>query len=414
MVTIAPVHDALHGLPSGVHGTAERHFEPVVRAFAKLYTGRRAGGGALTVRLRGEPVLDIWAGHSDRAGHVPWTHDTAPLVFSVSKGLSSTIIHRLADRGLIEYDKPVAEYWPAFGKSGKHAVTLRRIMAHEAGLSQLDGIVNAYADFFDSALVEDRLAAAWADRFAGKPAYHALTYGWILSGLARAVTGKGMRELFREELAEPLGVEGVHLGRPPENSPTKLASLVGARIPSTSSAQRVIQFGRRRTPCKGLIEASIPEPGMEKIFHGDHPPILDGEIPSASAVVTASALATVYAALAGGGSVDGVEFLKPATARQLSAPRDPRKRATYQPDRVLGVPMMWHMGYHSILSPGTLTGFGHIGIGGSAGWADPSNGIAVGYVHNRTPTTMLTDQVSFLLLWPGILRAAKSLDASGR
>jgi CubicO group peptidase (beta-lactamase class C family) len=220
----------------------------------------------LTVRLRGEPVLDIWAGHADRAGRVPWTRETAPLVFSASKGLSSTIIHRLADKGLVEYDKPVAEYWPAFGKSGKHAVTLRTIMKHEAGLSKLDGIVDAYEDFFDSELIEDRLAAAWADRFAGKPAYHALTYGWILSGLARAVTGKGMRALLREELAEPLGLEGLHLGRPPESSPTQLAALVGARIPSRSSARRVIQFGKKWTPFKGVIEASIPKPGMEKSF----------------------------------------------------------------------------------------------------------------------------------------------------
>ncbi|WP_083777933.1 serine hydrolase domain-containing protein [Segniliparus rotundus] len=414
MVTVMSAPDAQQGLPEGVQGTADRHFDPVVKAFAKLYTGRRAGGGALTVRLHGETVLDIWAGHSDRAGRAAWTRDTAPIVFSVSKGLSSTIIHRLADRGLIEYDKPVAEYWPAFGKSGKHAVTVRKVMAHEAGLSQLGGIINEYADYFDHELIEDRLASAWADRFAGKPAYHAFTYGWILSGLARAVTGKGMRDLFRQELAEPLGVEHIHLGRPPESSPTQLAAFVGARIPSTSPAQQVIQFGRKWTPFKRLIEACIPEPGMEKILHGDHPPILDGEMPAASVVVTAPVLATVYAALAGGGSVDGTQLLQPETVRQLSARRDPRNRATYQPDRVLGVPMMWHLGYHSLLTPVTLTGFGHIGIGGSAGWADPSNGIAVGYVHNRTPVTMLTDQASFPLLWPLILRAAKRRDASGR
>src|SRR5207248_450344 len=146
------------------------------------------------------------------------------MVSSVTKGLASTVLHRLADRGLIDYDAPVAEYWPEFGANGKSALTVRDVMGHRAGLSGLRGATKE--DLLDHLVMEERLAAAAPGRFLGKPAYHALTYGWLMSGLARAVTGQGMRALIREELAQPLDTDGLHLGRPPAEAPTRVAEII--------------------------------------------------------------------------------------------------------------------------------------------------------------------------------------------
>lgn len=188
-------------------GAADPRFACVVRAFASVFPGRRFGGGALAVYLDGQPVVDVWKGWADRAGWVPWSADSAPMVFSATKGMTATVIHRLADRGLIDYEAPVAEYWPAFGANGKATLTVRDVMRHQAGLSGLRGATQQ--DLLDHVVMEERLAAAVPGRLLGKSAYHALTFGWLMSGLARAVTGKDMRLLFREELAEPLDTDEI-------------------------------------------------------------------------------------------------------------------------------------------------------------------------------------------------------------
>jgi len=173
------------------------------------------------VYLDGRPVVDVWTGWADRRGEQPWSANTGAVVFSATKGLTATVIHRLVDRGVLAYDRPVAEYWPAFGANDKAAITVRDVMGHRAGLSHLNGA--SLAQLLDHRVMEARLAAAPAGRLRGQPAYHALTFGWLMSGLARAVTGMGMRELIRLELALPLNTDGLHLGRPPIGSATRAA-----------------------------------------------------------------------------------------------------------------------------------------------------------------------------------------------
>ncbi|MEQ0635554.1 serine hydrolase domain-containing protein, partial [Mycobacterium tuberculosis] len=148
-----------------VFGAADPRFACVVRAFASMFPGRRFGGGALAVYLDGQPVVDVWKGWADRAGWVPWSADSAPMVFSATKGMTATVIHRLADRGLIDYEAPVAEYWPAFGANGKATLTVRDVMRHQAGLSGLRGATQQ--DLLDHVVMEERLAAAVPGRLLG-------------------------------------------------------------------------------------------------------------------------------------------------------------------------------------------------------------------------------------------------------
>ena len=384
-MTIASIY-LDRGLPSGVQGAADPNFACAVRAFASMFPGRKFGGGALAVYLDGCPVVDVWTGYADRDGDVPWTADTGAMVFSATKGMASTVIHRLVDRGLISYDAPVAQYWPEFAARGKGAITVRDVMRHRAGLSQLNGM--SRAEFVDHVVMEQRLAAAApSPRLLGKPAYHALTYGWLLSGLARAVTGLGMRELVRTELAAPLGTDGLHLGRPPAGAPTRAAQILMPQNIRTLPLFNVVAPKLAALWFSGAF-GTMYFPGVMSFVQGDTP-MLDGEVPSANGLTTARGLARMYGAIANGGSIDGRQFLSPEIVAGLTG------RPSRRLDRTLVIPMSFHLGYHSVPFSGVLPGFGHAGLGGSVGWADPGTGLAFSFVHNRLLTPMVFDQAAF-------------------
>ena len=252
---------------------------------------------------------------------------------------------------------------------------------------------------------KERLAAAPADHLVGRSAYHALTYGWLLSGLARAVTGHGMRHLFRTELAEPLNTDGIHLGRPPMSAPTTAAQTL---LPQSSALNSVLDFVAPKLvglPSSGMLRA-LHVPGVLKVLQGDMQ-FLDAEIPSANGVLTARAVARMYGAIANGGSIDGRQFLSNDVVRGLVGGR------SYRPDANVVVPMSFHLGYHGTSIPGLLPGFGHSGLGGSVGWADPNTGASFAFVHNRFITRMVLDQASFAGLSPLLRRAVAKANKHG-
>src|SRR3984957_6194213 len=379
-----PTHDA----PNAGHrvfGAPNPNFSCVVRGFSSMFPGRRFGGGALAVYLDGQPVVDVWTGWSARAGEVPWAADRAPMVFSATKGMAATVIHRLVDRGLIDYEAPVAQYWPEFAANGKSTLTVREVMRHRAGLSGLRGATQE--DLLDHLAMEERLAAAPPGRLLGKPAYHALTFGWLMSGLARAVTGKGMRELIREELAEPLDTDGMHLGRPPAGAPTRVAEII---MPKNIVGNPILGA----VACKLATELSggfrsLYFRGVMAAVQGDIP-LLDAEMPAANGVATARGLARMYGAIANGGEIDGTRFLSQEIVAGLTG------RRSLRPDGNLVIPLAFHLGYHR-LPFDVIPGFGHVGLGGSLGWADPDSGLAFGFVHNRLLTPLvIVDHAGFV------------------
>lgn len=386
-----------------VHGAYDPTFTKVVSVFARLFPQRAPGGGALSVYLNGQPVVDVWGGWESRGDRTPWTADTGAMVFSATKGMASTVIHRLADRGLIDYDAPVAEYWPAFAANGKSAITVRDAMAHRGGLSQLNGVTSEQVH--DHLAMEERLAAAPPGVFLGRSAYHALTYGWILSGLARAVTGSSMRELFRIELAEPLDTDGIHLGRPPVGSPTRAAQIVTVTRSRQNPRYNDIAARVAQHPRSGLFGA-IYFAGVRGSLQKDMR-FLDAEIPSANAVATARGIGRMYGAIANGGTIDGTPFLSPATVAEISLKRP------FPIDRSVYVPLGFHLGYHGVAATRVMPGFGHAGLGGSAGWADPASGLAMSFVHSRLHASMVVDQVAFAGLFVLALRAAERARTCG-
>jgi CubicO group peptidase (beta-lactamase class C family) len=375
-------------------GTVDPRYVPVVRAFRRL-VGGRSGGGALVARVRGETVADLSIGWADRERGRPWTPETVAISFSTTKGVASTIVHRLADRGLLGYDEPVATYWPEFAAGGKERVTVRDLLSHRAGLWSVQAVARQAEDILDHLAMEEKLAARTVRAPTERSAYHAITYGWLIAGLARRVTGQGLADLARTEIVEPLGLtHGMQIGVPAE-ARELVAEPVGAGLRQAGSfGQLMGPLGRRVRPARATLEA-LHIDGFHRLFEGREPPIWTTEMPAVNGALSADALARMYGALANGGEDDGRRLLSPETTDALG------RVQVRTPDMVLGLRMRWRLGYHQALGTGrdAPRAFGHYGYGGSGGWADPDLGLSVGYVTNRigSLTTPLADATLFRL-----------------
>jgi CubicO group peptidase (beta-lactamase class C family) len=345
-------------------------------------------GGALVVRSAGRVLADLRIGWEDHAHTRPWRPETQALGFSATKGLASMVLHRLADRGLIDYDLPVAEHWPEFAAQGKNEITVRELLSHRAGLYDVQAVARSADDLLDHLGMERRLAAAAPEGPPGHPAYHAITFGWLASGLARSVTGKGMRELVRTELAEPLETTGLEVGI--GDGPTKPAEMIGR------SLRLYTAFGMAATPLLGWLPITragfraLHAPGFEEICRGPNPAVWRTEMPAVNGALSADGLARLYVPLANRGlGPGGQRFLSEEIVERAG------RVQTRGVDRVLGVRMRWRLGFHHAFGLGSPAprAVGHYGFGGSGGWGDPDTGISFGFVssHIGNFTTAIGD-----------------------
>jgi CubicO group peptidase (beta-lactamase class C family) len=371
--------------PTASGGTVEAGFEPLAEEFRKLMA-RGPRGGALVVRAGERVLADLRIGWEDRARTRRWRRDTQALGFSATKGLAAMVLHRLADRGLLAYDEPVASFWPQFAAAGKERITVRELLSHRAGLHDVQAIAGSARDLLDHLAMEERLAASAPQLPPGRPAYHAFTFGWLASGLARAITGKGMRELVRSELAEPLGTNGLEIG----GSGKHRAQLVG------SSLRLYTALGIAGTPLLGWLPITkagfraLQAPGFERLVRGPDPPIWRTEMPAINGALSADGLARLYVPLVNrGAAADGSRFLEAERVEELG------RVQTRAVDRVLGVRMRWRLGFHHAFGLGAPAprALGHFGFGGGGGWGDPDTGISFGFVssHIGTFTTAIGD-----------------------
>ncbi len=376
-----------------VEGTVAPGFEPLADLLSAQLRrrGGRSGGAALCVTHRGEVVVDIWGGVRNAAGD-PWMRDTVALSFSTTKGIVSTLVHRLADRGLLEYDAPLTALWPEFVGHGKEKVTLRQVLSHRAGLHDVRVLVDDASQMLDWNHMTGALARA-TPRLdpQGRSGYHALTYGWLVGETVRRATGMTLRDALARELVEPLGLDGAWLGCPTDER-HRLAELV---LPKPAShgrqwPRKLARLGFRSIwKVLGLdatqSAAALMPHGMDALM--DSPRLLDAEVPAMNGVFTARALARVYTMLACEGAVDGLRYLSPETVKTA------RKVQGRGLDVVLGFPMAWRLGYHVVgTSRGTLRGaFGHYGYGGSGAFADRRRGLAVAMTVSRVSGTPVGD-----------------------
>jgi CubicO group peptidase (beta-lactamase class C family) len=343
-------------------------------------------GVQVAVYQDGEQVVDAVAGVADPATGRPVTAETVFYNFSIGKAATSTVVHRLAERGLFGYDTPVAELWPQFAAHGKHAVTVRQVLNHTAGVPgiPLDTTVEDLCDW-------DKMCAAIADAElwwepGTKVGYHAITFGHILGEVARRATGKRISQLLAEEVAGPLGVPGeLWLGMPPSEH-HRLAPLED----EPGAAEMAAQMLASMPPDLPMLR-SAPMSLFPSAEFGNRPDTLAADIP-AGGKTSARAIARMYAALLG--EVDGVRLLSPERLREVTAV------SSSGTDEVFGMPTTWGLGYAIGLPGGPRdSAFGVGGVGGSFAYGDTATGTAFAVTKNRvsndfTTATRLTQLVS--------------------
>ena len=370
-----------------VNGTVAEGFEPVRDAFARNFEALGDRGAAVAVYRDGQRVVDLWAGTRDVDGAEPWERGTAQIVRSATKGVAAAVPLLLHQRGELNLDAPVAEYWPEFKARGKERVLVRHVLNHRAGLPVLDHPLTP-EESLDPLKGPGAVAAQAPVWEPGTDhGYHALTYGWMLDELVRRVTGVGAGEWIAAEIAGPLGAE-LWLGLPAGEEAAGRTGRVG-RIEAPEPTG-----GLRARPKRSVTEAYEDPGSLTNRAFGAIAPFPDqndpayraSALPATNGIATADGLARFYAALIG--EVDGVRLLSPATVGLA------RAEESSGPDRVLVVNSRFGLGYmlHGSASPFLGAGsFGHPGRGGSLGFADPETGIAFGYVTNGFRKTVTAD-----------------------
>jgi CubicO group peptidase (beta-lactamase class C family) len=348
----------------------QRQFEEAIDELVASGTER---GLQVAVYRHGEPVVDAVAGVADPATGRPVTPDTPFFCYSIGKGVASTVVHVLAERGVLDYDARIAELWPEFGAHGKGRVTVRHALSQSAGVPGLPpGLtVEDLCDWDEMcAIVAD--AEPWWEP-GTKIGYHALTWGYIVGEIIRRATGKPISQVLREEVAGPLGVADELFFAVPASEQGRMARLEDA-------ASNEDMFGE--LPEDSPILRLGPDVTAE---HANRADVRSADIP-AGGTVTARAVARVYAALLG--EVDGVRLISPQRLRDVSAV------AMSGEDQIFGFPTAWGLGYSigQFLSnaPQTRHVFGVGGIGGSHAYADTETGTTFALTKNRLAADFAT------------------------
>jgi CubicO group peptidase (beta-lactamase class C family) len=373
-----------------LEGYIHPDFSDVARVLRRQIPGSRRrgrpGGAAVCVYHRGEVVVDCWGGTRDAEGD-PWEEDTLSLSYSTTKGVASTLLHVLADRGLVDYDAPVAEYWPEFAVAGKQRVSVRQVLCHEAGLYRIRDMIDRADRLLDWKHMTAVLAESAPCHAPGTAhGYHGWTYGWLVGEIIQRVSGRPFAQVLASELAEPLGLDGCYVGLPADQMHRRAQLLQARRMTKLGSGDLVPTAGRALNRALGFAgvgidlshtHAALVPPGIEEIDFGSEA-WATASIPAANGIFTARSLARLYAMLAGGGALDGVRLLSRATVEQATRVQN---RGI---GRVVPYPMHWRLGYHRVNTLGARIprGFGHSGFGGSGGWADPDRQLSLGMVLN--------------------------------
>lgn len=320
--------------------------------------------------LDGELIVDTWAGIADEATGRPVTGDTLFTSWSTTKGFAATCIHLLAERGQVDYDMPIAAYWPEFAANGKAQVTVRHALTHTAGIPQMpkEVTVEMMTDWTAMCTAIANHAPLWAP--GTMVGYHAWTFGWLLGEIVRRADGRPLAQFAREELCRPLGITDFYLGIPDEVEP-QVATLRQEVDPLENAAPDTP--GLQVTPAHVTNAKVVNRPDFRR-----------ASIPGGGGIMNARAIARHYAMLAGHGAVNGVRLLSPARVDQM------RTCQTAELTGFFGGVASFGLGYGlggdpaqgadaAMASPGA---FGHGGYGGSLGFADPERRLSFGLTKN--------------------------------
>ena len=366
-----------------ISGHCDERFSVVRDAFESNFLADEELGASAAVTVEGQYVVDLWGGERNKSGD-PWEEDTIVNVYSTTKTMASICMLMLADRGLIDFEAPVADYWPEFAANGKDSVLVRHVMTHQTGCSGFPRPVTV-EELYDHDLMADLLAGMqpwWEPGTA--PGYHAITQGTLQAELLRRVDGRTLGTFFRDEVTAPLNAD-FHIGLP------------------LSEGHRVAQL-------------DVPKEGIDQIVEGQPDSValrtfrscrLDGtetetdewrsaEIPAGGGIGNARSISRVHSAIACGGTVDGITLMNPET---IEAALD---RQTFDRDLVLGLNVPYGTGFginheRIPLTPSDRTLY-WFGWGGSMGVMDLDEKITISYAMNKMAAGLVGDTRAFNLI----------------
>jgi CubicO group peptidase (beta-lactamase class C family) len=386
-----------------IQGSCHPSFSALEGEFERNFRQRGEVGASVCVLVEGETVVDLWGGVAERASGRAWQRDTIGLLWSCTKGAVALCAHVLVARGRLDLDAPVAGYWPEFAQAGKAAVTVREVLSHQAGLPALRAPIKP-GGLLDWDYMVEQLAAEppfWPP--GTRQGYHALTFGYLAGELVRRISGRPLEQFFRDEIAGPLQLD-FHLGLPEEDearvAPTIRPELPGKGEPTPRWLARA-QGDPQSVQALVLKNTGGYHAGRAYESRAAHAAVL----PSSGGVGNARSLARLYAPLALGGAHEGVRLLDPDTAAQAGL-----VSAASAVDAVLLVGMRFGLGFvkacdnrraaegarDSLLL--SEDAFGHPGMGGSLGFADPGARLAFGYTMNRQGQGVLLNERSQALV----------------
>lgn len=361
--TVLPVSDEI------VHGQCDARFAAVRAAFVANFADRGELGAACTVIVGGETVVDLWGGWADAERRTAWRANTIVNAYSVGKAIVSLLLLRLVDDGAVDLDAPIATYWPAFAAAGKEDATVRHALCHRAGVPAIrERLTNDdLADFDGMCAALARTAPWWPP--GAQHAYHTNTFGHLVGGIVRQVTGRTPGEVLRE-LAAALDAD-VHFGVADADL-ERCADVAweGAAPPSDLAV-----LDRMDEPTRMTMLGYVNPPGYSSMGIVNTPAWRRAEVPSTNGQMSARGIARVYDALIRRSLLSN-DLLAEAVRPQSSGPCP-----------TLGQDVTFGLGFQP-WTPArpfgrTPAGFGHFGTGGSLGFADPSVGVAFGYVMNH-------------------------------
>jgi CubicO group peptidase (beta-lactamase class C family) len=355
--------------------------EAVRQVIARAVAEGQEIGIQVAAYLDGRLVVDAWGGLADETTGRPVDGDTLFPVFSATKGVAATALHLQAERGLVEYDRPIAHYWPEFGVKGKERATVRDALVHRVGIPQMpEGTTpELMCDWEHMVRAVAELEPLWEP--GTRSGYHAYTFGWIVGEIVRRTdpARRPFGRFVQEEVCAPLGLDSLFLGIPDAVEP-RVAKLTNAPPPPPGAPALppdALLF-RAIPPHLGTNQETFGRPDVRRSCH-----------PAAGGIMNARSLARHYAMLAGGGALDGVRLLSPERVAMLYVLQSD------ETDAVIGTPYRRGLGYWlggeppaGVPGAGSAMGrnphaFGHPGAGGSVGWADPDARLAVAIVRNR-------------------------------
>ncbi len=354
--------------PILVDGTCDLSFSAVRETFWENFRRRNEVGAAVCVYQDGRKVVDLWGGYKDLERTIPWQPDTIVIMNSVAKSMCALCVHILIDRGEVEFDAPVARYWPEFAAAGKQGVLVRHVLSHMCGVIYCDHAPpGSWFDWEVHIRALEQQEPAWEPGTDG--AYNSINIGYILGEIVRRVTGKTIGQFLRHEVGEPLGAD-YNIGLRPDEI---------ARVSDMHRNPANAFFKIADDPSTPLGRAFRSAPTFG--YFQNCREIREREVASFGGHGSARGMARIYAMLAGDGAIDGVRLLSPAAIERLS-------RLVWEHDCIMTQRRI-RMGYgfmhnepNTVPMGANMAAFGHTGTGGAFAWCDRDRNMAFAYCTN--------------------------------